>query len=248
MMINRIQQDLDGQGFTVGSWLNLGSPLAAEVMVSVGFGWLCVDAEHGPIGLSEVTHLIRAIESRGGTPIVRIPDHDSATIGRILDAGALGIVAPHVRTEQEARHIARSCRYTPRGHRSAGSGRAITLSANYEEQINDHIVVIAQIEDREGIKNSAAIVGVDGIDIGFLGPKDLSLEMDEPMGSPEHEQAMAQLLVACKQVGKPAGIPIANGTDLANRRQQGFVFFDLTSDLRMLQHRAAAELKVAMGK
>ena len=93
-------------------------------MASAGFDWLAVDAEHSPVGITEIANMFRAIEARGATPIVRVWDHAPETIGRVLDAGAFGIVPPHVSTPEQAAQIAQACRYPPRGRRSSGTGRA----------------------------------------------------------------------------------------------------------------------------
>ena len=124
-MRNRIRETLLGGEVSIGSWLNLGSPQAAEVMASAGFDWLAVDAEHSPVGITEIANMFRAIEARGATPIVRVWDHAPETIGRVLDAGAFGVVPPHVSTAEQAAQIAQACRYPPRGRRSSGSGRAV---------------------------------------------------------------------------------------------------------------------------
>ncbi|MCZ6676008.1 MAG: aldolase/citrate lyase family protein [Candidatus Poribacteria bacterium] len=246
-MRNRIREKLERGEVSIGSWLNLGSPLAAEVVVSVGFDWLAVDAEHSPIGISQVAQMFRAIESRGATPIVRVWDHQPETIGRVMDAGAFGIVAPHVSTAEQAAQIAQACRYPPQGKRSSGTGRAVTWGSDYRSWINDEVVVIPQIEDREGIENAEAIVAVEGVDIGFLGPGDLSLDLGIPAGSPDHEDAIQQFLAACKRVGKPCGIPVSSAEELLERQAQGFVFFDLSNDLRFLQVEAERQLRKAQG-
>ena len=238
---NRIRKDLAENGFTVGSWLVLGSPMAAELMASVGFSWLCIDLEHSPLGLNELAQMIRATEARGATPIVRVPNDDSTTIGQILDAGALGIVVPHVRTAEQAKGIAQACRYPPRGRRSMGTGRANTFGEDYADWINKELVVFAQIEESEGVKNSFEILSVDGIDIGFIGPKDLAIDMNTSMGSQDHERAILRVLEAGKEAGKYSGIPIRGAEDFETRRKQGFDLFDLSSDFRLLQSKAASE-------
>ena len=247
-MRNKIGEKLQQGEVSIGSWLNLSSPLAAEVMASVGFDWLAVDAEHSPVGLGQIAEMFRAIESRGATPIIRVWDHQPATMGRVLDAGAFGIVAPHVSTAEQAEQIAQACRYPPQGKRSRGSGRVVTWGADYRSWINDEVVVIPQIEDRAGIENAEALMAADGVDIGFLGPGDLSLDMGVSAGSPEHEDAIQQFLAACKRVGKPCGIPVASAEDLLERKAQGFAFFDLGSDLRFLEVEAGRQFKKAMGE
>lgn len=242
---NKIREKLQKGQISIGSWLNLASPLAAEVMASVGFDWLAVDAEHSPIGLERITEIIRATECNGATPIVRAWDDRPETLGRLLDAGVMGIVVPHVKTPEQATRIALACRYPPQGKRSQGAGRGLTFGLDYLEWINEEVRVIAQIEDREGIENAEAIMRVEGIDIGFLGPGDLALDMGVPLGSPEHEQAMQDFLVACQKMNKHCGIPVATGEALQERKKQGFMFFDLSSDMRFLKEEAERQLEAA---
>ncbi len=246
-MRNRIREKLSGGEISIGSWLNLGSPLAAEVMAAAGFDWLAVDAEHSSVGITEIADMFRAIESRAATPIVRIWDRQPETIGRVLDAGAFGIVAPHVSTTEQAAQLAQASRYPPQGKRSSGTGRAVTWGADYRSWINDEVMVIPQIEDRKGIQNAEAIMSVKGIDIGFLGPGDLSLEMGIPSGSPDHEAAIQQFLAVCNRVGKPCGIPVSSGEELLERQEQGFMFFDLSNDLSFLAAEAGRQLRKATG-
>ncbi len=240
---NRIRDDLDKEGHTTGTWLTLASPMAAEVLAMAGFRWLCIDAEHSPIGLNEICHMIRAIESRGATPIVRVPEDNLVMIGRVLDAGAMGIVVPHVRSSEQAQKIARACRYAPAGSRSVGTGRGFTWGRSYGAEIDRLVTVIAQIEDQEGVDCAEQIVRTEGIDIGMLGTKDLAYSMGVSQGSKEHEEAISHFLDACQCAGIPAGIPVKSREELIDRRNQGFKFFALTNDFRLLEQAALRELR-----
>ena len=246
-MNNPIRQTLADGGASVGSWLNLGSPLAAEVMATAGFEWLVVDAEHTTYDIALVAHTFRAIEARGAIPLVRAWDHEPATIGRLLDAGAYGIVFPHVSTPEQARTLADGMRYPPVGTRSMGTGRCGTISADYRDRSNEELLCIPQIEDMEGIENAEAIASVAGVDIGFLGPGDLSLSMGVEAGTPEHEAALQQFLEGCQRAGKPCGIPVKDGTAARRRIEQGFRFVDVGNDFRLLEASAAKALADATG-
>ena len=153
---------------SVGSWLNLASPLAAEVMAAAGFGWLVVDAEHTAFDMDLIAHTFRAIEARGAIPLARAWDHDPVTVARLLDAGAWGLVFPHVSTPEQAEKLAKAMRYPPRGTRSVGSARCVTITADYYQVANDQVLCIQQIEDLQGIEKDQEIARVDGVDIGFL--------------------------------------------------------------------------------
>ena len=147
-MKNLIREDLARTGASLGCWLNLASSLAAEILAAVGFRWLCVDIEHTPIDLEKLTNLVRAIESRGAVPLVRLADCESSSIARALDTGVYGIIAPHIQNVEQAQRLEDVSYYPPRGFRSSGSSRAKTISPDYESNCNDQLLIIAQIEDR----------------------------------------------------------------------------------------------------
>ena len=233
--ISPIRETLEAGRPSVGSWLNLASPLAAEVMAASGYPWLCVDAEHGPFDLDSMVNTFRAIEGGGAVPLARAWDHEPATAGRLLDAGALGIVFPHVSTPEQAERLASSVRYPPRGERSSGTGRCVTLSPGYRSHCDDVILCIPQFEDMEGIENSEAIAAVEGVDIGFLGPGDLALSMGVEAGHPDHEAALQSFRQGCARAGKPSGIPVKSAAEARTRIAEGFRFIDLNSDFRLLE-------------
>ena len=216
--------------------------MAAEVMASVGYSWLVVDAEHGPFDLGSITHCFRAIEARGALPLVRVWDHDPVTTARVLDAGAWGIVYPHVSTPAQAQVLARAMRFPPNGTRSAGTGRCVTLGSDYRSTFNDQVLCIPQIEDIEGIDNAEAIARVEGVDIVFLGPGDLALSMGVAAGDPDHEAALQRLREGSKRGGKPSGIPVADADGARRRIREGFSFIDLGNDMRMLEATAKQAL------
>ena len=237
-MNNPIRATLAKGEASVGSWLNLASPLAAEVMAAAGFQWLNVDAEHTQYDLGLIAHTFRAIEARGAIPLVRAWDHDTVTMARLLDAGAWGIIVPHVSTPEQAEKLARSMRYPPQGTRSAGTGRCVVMSPDYRKVFNDQVLFIPQIEDMEGIENAEAIARIEGVDIGFLGPMDLSLSMGLEPGHPDHEAALQRFREGCERAGKPCGLPARDAATARRRIEEGFRFIDLGADLRFLESAA----------
>ena len=147
-MKNPIREKLSKGKVSIGSWLNLGSPLAGEVMADAGFEWLTVDAEHAAYDMALITDTFRGIDSRGAVSFVRAWDHDPVTLARLLDAGAYGIVIPHVSTAKQAETIVSAMRYPPVGIRSSGTGRIATFGSDYKSTANDEILVMPQIWDR----------------------------------------------------------------------------------------------------
>ena len=234
-MQNRIKDKLAAGQPSIGSWLNLASPLAAEVMAAAGFEWLVVDAEHSPFDLGHIAHTFRAIEARGAIPMARAWDHDPVTAARLLDAGAWGLVFPHVSTPEQAEKLAAAVRYPPRGQRSVGTGRCVTISADYRATFDDAVLLIPQIEDMEGVENAEAICAVEGVDIGFLGPGDLAMAMGLEAGHPDHEAALQTFREGCARAGKPCGIPVKDTDSAKQRIGEGFQLIDVNNDLRFLE-------------
>ncbi len=243
---NPVKEKLARGEVSIGSWLNLASPLAAEVLAEAGYEWLAIDTEHTAWDVAEITHAVRAIEARGAVPMARAWSHEPEGLGRILDTGVMGLIVPHVSTVDQAEAIADAVRYAPRGHRSGGNSRA-AISADYVSHVNDNLLVCPQIEDREGVENIAEIMAVDGMDVAFIGPNDLVVALGyaraEVYRAPEHLEAMARILAGAQANGKPAGTPAPT---VAHARQfiaQGFTFIDVSSDLRMLAQVASQELQ-----
>jgi len=245
-MPHPILETLNAGKPSIGSWLNLGSPLAAEVMASAGFPWLVVDTEHTPYDMELVAHTFRAIEARGAIPLARAWDHNSTTIARLLDAGAWGLVFPHVSTPEQAEHLASAMRYPPRGCRSIGTSRCRLYRSDYVDIANDQILCIPQIEDLAGIENAESIARVDGIDIGFLGPGDLAMSMGVKPGHADHEAALQRFREGCELAGKPCGLPAGDAATARQRIAEGFLFIDLINDLRMLESTAHKMLHEAL--
>jgi 4-hydroxy-2-oxoheptanedioate aldolase len=235
MKTNPIRQTLASGRPSLGAWLNLASPLAAEVMASVGYQWLTLDTEHTAFDLGLIAHSFRAIEARGAIPLARTWDDDPVTLARLLDAGAWGLIIPHVRTPEQAEKIARAMRFPPRGVRSVGTGRVVTMSPDYFQQFNNEVLVIPQIEDMEGIENAEAIARVEGVDVGFIGPRDLAMSMGVEPGHPDHEAAIQKVRAGFARAGKPCGLPAREVEGARQRIEEGFLFLDVASDLRLLQ-------------
>jgi len=235
---------------SVGSWLNLGSPLAAEVLATEGFEWLTVDMEHTAWGIADASHAFRAIEARGAVPLARSWSHEPEVIARILDAGALGVVIPHVSTAEQARALVKAVRYPPVGQRSSGTGRGRTF-VDYFNDANDAILLIPQIEDPEGIENAPEIMAVPGVDVGFLGPNDLGLAMgiklSELAGNPDHERMLMRFHDACEKAGKPAGISVSDVASALKWIKQGFRMIDLSNDMTILQTTVRGQLASLRG-
>lgn len=188
MRENRIQTRLQENRAAVGASLNIYSPHLVEVIGSMGFDWVFIDCEHGSMSEPEVENMMRAAETYGIAPVVRVPANAPHLILRMLDAGAMGIVVPHVDDLADAERAAAAAKYPPLGERGSnyGTGRnnqygAGTSSAvEYYGQSNERTILFALIESQSGVDNIDEILSVDGIDATWLGPADMALSMGMP--------------------------------------------------------------------
>ena len=178
---NRLRRKLEAGQKTAGAWLQLGSPLTAEILARAGFDWLIIDLEHGP---GDIPILISQLQALGGTeavPLVRAPWNDFVTIKRILDAGVEGVLVPYVNTPEEAEAVVRACHYPPHGIRGvAGSPRAAGFGYNvrdYLDHADEEILVLTAVETPEAVANLDEILAVEGLDGVFVGPMDLATSM-----------------------------------------------------------------------
>ena len=124
---NPVKQALQAGQKTAGAWLQIGSPITAEIMSQAGFDWLMIDMEHAPVDFMTLVNQMQAMAGGGAVPLVRAPWNDFVTIKRILDAGAYGVLVPYVNTRQEAEAAVQACKYPPQGTRGVGAARAREL-------------------------------------------------------------------------------------------------------------------------
>ena len=231
-----------------GALLNFGDPLVAEMMASVGYEWLMVDTEHGPIDLATLATMFATITRYPVAPLVRVPTLHVDAVKRVLDAGAWGVMAPNMKTREEAELLVAACKYPPRGVRSLGSGRFAmsfkTDAPTYFQRANDEVMVIVQIEHADAIKNIDAMLSVPGVDACYVGPNDLMASMGlAPSLEPPHrefEEAMQIVLRTAKKHGVAAGIHCATPATVNRRIAEGWLMTGMGNDQRLLLTAAQA--------
>lgn len=229
---------------SVGSWLSLCSPAAAENMARIGWDWLVIDVEHSPVGFDTMVNCFRAAQLGGAVPMARVPWNDTIWIQRTLDAGALGLVVPMVNTAEDARKVVSNMKYSTRGIRSSGGSRvAPYIDGDYRTWTEDNLAVIVMIETVQAVENAEAILSVEGVVACFIGPADLALSMEAKSTGPgtEHEAAMMEVLKIAKKVGKAAGKHCGSSKEVSMRISQGFQFLALSSDAGLMSKAAREE-------
>lgn len=235
----------------VGGWLSIPATLSAEVMARAGFDYVCVDTQHGTVEYQITVELIRAIEHGGSIPIVRVPWNEPGIIGKMLDAGAEGVIIPMVNTPEEAEAAVKACRYAPEGSRSFGPTIGRIRRADYVEWARDNVAVIAMIETKHAVENLPEILQVPGIDAVYVGPADLSLTLDLPPGNndgdPAFDEAYATIIAECQKAGVIPGCH-ATGSLVPKRFDQGMRMVTAIADQLALADGAKASLAAARGE
>ena len=161
-----------------GLFLDLASPVSAELCANVGYDWLLVDLEHGASTEADLLGLLHAVEIGGATPLVRPQSGERIRIGRALDMGARGIMVPRLDSADQAREAVTFLRYPRDGIRGVatrvrGAGLGVVAHADIR-RLNERVVGIIQIESVGGLRDADAIAANDGVDLLVVGPADHS--------------------------------------------------------------------------
>lgn len=178
-----------------------------------GFDWLMIDLEHNSMGIDGAAQMISAAPAAGVAPLVRVPAPDPHYAGRALDAGALGVIVPHVDSPEEAHTVVESCRFPPRGRRSIPAampqaGFADLPLAESIRLVDDAVLVVVMLETPEAIERADAIAAVPGVDVLLIGTTDLSAALGCPgeLGAPAIDAAYRTVGEAAAAHGKHAGM------------------------------------------
>lgn len=186
------------------------APDLVELFGAIGYDFVMIDCEHGPMSLDQVEHMVRAAEVFGITPITRVPNHADSTLLQFLDRGVQGVIVPHVNTRDIAEAVARAARYYPEGYRGVGGGRAhdygVGVSrAESTRWINSQLLVIPMIEETTAVENLDSILTVSGIDVLHVASGDLGQSMGNP-GAAAVRQLMGQVIPRIRAGGKLVGV------------------------------------------
>src|ERR1017187_2154036 len=230
---------------TRGTFLNLGSTLAAEVCALSGFDWLLVDLEHGAGGEEALVGQILAGAAHNVPVLVRPESAERIRAGHVLDLGACGVMFPRLDTPQEVEAAVCHLAYPPSGDRGiAGYNRARHFGADTRdsEQVNASILSVVQIETLPALNNVEQIAGIAGVDVLFVGPSDLSAALGIPgqFDAAHFQEALSRVVRACKNASIAAGILTGDAQRVDQLVEQGFSFVAVGSDSSLLRAAARA--------
>jgi 2-dehydro-3-deoxyglucarate aldolase len=207
-MVGNFRKRLWARESLIGTMVTLPVPALAEILADLGFDWLFVDGEHGPLETREILAILQAVGDRVPC-LVRVPGAEEPPIKKALDLGAEGIIVPQVNTVQQAASVVRYARYAPAGSRGVGLARAHGYGLRFQEYLdaaNQSVAVIVQAEHAQAVENIESIVKVEGIDAVLIGPYDLAASLGK-MGQID-DRAVTDAIDHVKNTCQAAGVPL----------------------------------------
>jgi len=249
-MSHTLRTQLRNDAPLIASFVETPHRAVAQVMGAIGYDVLIPDGEHAAFSPRDIEELIVGADLAGVPSLVRVPSTAPSTIGHVLDSGAAGVLVPLVNTAEAAHTAAQLSRYPPQGRRGAGPGRATLYGLQREQAIanaREETVVAIQIETGTAVENLDAILQVEGVDLVFVGPNDLS----HSLGRPPDEELRAvidDVLRRARQAGRMTGI-LAPTAALATRyREAGCELLVTGTDLGALAAGAKSFVEGARGE
>jgi len=231
MRKNLTKEKIRAGKIAYGVFVNLGCPPLLELLGFLGFDFVIIDAEHGPMGVETCENMLRAADNVNITPIIRVAVNLQQNILRYLDIGALGVQMPMINTKADAEAVVRAVKYPPEGKRGLAGVRAALYGVtgslgDYVKEANQETMVIVHCETMEAVENLKEILTVPGIDVCFIGPTDLSSSMGYPgqIKHPEVEKMIDKLVKEIRAAGKAAGTIAYDLDTLRKRKEQGFQY------------------------
>lgn len=221
----------------LGAFCDLASPLSAELAGNAGYDWLILDLEHGASTEADLLGLLHAVETTPAAPLVRPQSAERLRIGRALDLGAHGVMLPQLQSAAEVRAAIPFLRYPPAGVRGValrtrGAAMGALGHADVARVVNERILGIVQVEAPGTVADADEIAALDGVDVLFVGPADLSHSLGVPgrFDDPVYLEALRTVVAACERHGKGAGILLYDETVIARHLELGFRFVGLGSE------------------
>jgi len=248
---NKLKQLWQGGKPAVNGWLAIPSGFSAEVMAQAGWDSVTVDLQHGVQDYQSMVACFQAMQSHPVLPMVRVPWSEPGIVGKVLDAGAYGVICPMVNTADEARAFVSYCRYPPAGKRSNGPIRAgiYGVGTTYQGTANQEVLCLPMIETQEAVDNLDAILDVPGIDAVYIGPSDLGFSMGLPPVLDREEQAImdiyGRILEGTRRRGLGACVHCGSPAYAARMIAMGFNLVTISNDSGLMLNAARAAVQAA---
>ena len=220
------------------TWPVQGLP---EVLSLAKFDFVVIDAEHGFFSVESIENMVRAADGAGLPSIVRVPSCPAAEVGRALDAGAAGILFPRGESAAQITSGLEAAKFPPLGKRGLAGVRANQYGAvpldRFVKDANLATIVIAQIETKGALAELDAIAALDGVDVLYVGPNDLTQALGIPgqYAEPAYQRELARIAAAAKAAGKTPGIMLARAEQIPPLREMGYRFFTMSDRTLILE-------------
>lgn len=213
-LYNRAKSQLEKGALCIGLGLRAVRTVEiGRILETCGYDFAFIDMEHNSMSVDTAVQIAVACQDAGVTPLVRVPGYEHYLATRVLDAGAMGIVFPHVDSAEQAAQLVSFCKYPPKGHRSAAGNMAqlnfkAVPQTEASDTINANTLVVIMVESPQAIEQVDAIAAVEGVDVVLVGCNDLCMEMGIPsqFDHPRLAEAMQKVADACRAQGKYAGL------------------------------------------
>lgn len=251
MRPNTAKAALRAGGRVLNAWCSIPSPYVAEALAHLGFDSVTIDLQHGAIDYMAAFSMLQAISTSPATPLARVPWNEPGILTKLLDSGAYGIICPMINSRRDAEAFVGACRYAPAGYRSYGPNRVTQYAgSDYVKGANAEILLLAQIESAEAVRNLDEILSVPGLDGVYVGPGDLSLSLGaEPTMAPK-DARVVETMAIIRRAAQAKGLMTAVHTDGAEtaleRFGEGFQFCSMPTDMRLLITAARAQVEKVM--
>jgi 2-keto-3-deoxy-L-rhamnonate aldolase RhmA len=231
----------------LGTFIKSPTTHGIEILADLGFDFVVVDQEHGTFNPESVDAALLAARAGGIAGLVRVPAPEAFFIGPALDAGADGVIVPHVANVGTARRVADLCRYKSgtRGFSAATRAGRYGGRSRWEHvtRSDEHVAFIAQIEDVEALDQLGGIAAVPGLDCLFVGRGDLTVAMGlESPNSPDMDACVQSISAAAAENGKAMCGYAADMKEVTNLRAAGATLFVLSSDQGFMRREATQNL------
>lgn len=237
---------------TFGTFLGAASSVTAEVCAAAGVDWVLLDLEHGTGGEEQVRGVVPAAASYGVPTIVRVESSERIRSGRLLDLGATGVMFPRIESADDAAAATAHLRYPPTGDRGTATYNRMChygLDPEALGRSDAEALGVVQIETLGALESVEQIAALEGVDVLFVGPMDLSGALGVPgqLTAPVYLAALERVLAAATSHGKTAGLLVRDGAAAARLASQGWRFVAIGSDTTLLAATLVAELDRAGG-
>ena len=246
----RLRSTLAAGKPTVGTFVGAASAVTAEVCAAAGADWVLLDLEHGAGGEEQVGPVVVAAGAYGVPTVVRVESAERIRLGRVLDQGAAGVMLPRLDTSAEVATALRHLRYPPEGDRGVATyNRACRFGLDPAalDRANSEVLTVVQIESVRAVEQVAEIAALDGVDVLFVGPRDLSHDLGVPgdVQAPSYLEALDRVRAAAQQFGKSCGLLVPHGAAAAEKHAQGWTLVGVGSDSTLLAAALTSELASA---